>query len=482
MRDAVISAPLPPPPSPLATARKRPPPRWGVQTGLLQTRQPAFWLFCACLVLGLLYGLLLQLAELVSSPSGWLVGWLLLLLYIAPVLLVIRWLDSYEPEPRSLMIGAFLWGFLVAPLFAGLGNDLWGVVIAKLAGAEFASAWSGALTAPLIEETYKFLGVAVLFLIARPEFDDLLDGFVYGALVGLGFAVAEDLMYFIFNFGGNVGGVIDGFYLRVVLSGLYGHVTFTGISGIGLAYFVSHKHDRPLGRRLLVAAGLLLLAMFAHFFWNSPLLDWLPSVELYTAIKGLPFLIGLIVLLYLARRRENDALAEVLAGEVGQGGLLPEELDALRGWRARRSAAARVRQAAGPAAEQLFKQLQREQIRLALISSAVESVDDAALLMQRARGQAMRAQLWQMPGVAGALGLAPDSAAAALAAGPPHWSANATIAPAGAWAFATPDWNDRRRLALPPSVPMQVMQQRDSWVLVRAASGWLGWTDVRYLA
>lgn len=192
-----MSASFAPPPS-TANQRSRPPPRWGVQTGLFQVRQPAFWLFVVALILGALYGLLTQLIQIVISPAGWALSWFLLLLYIVPVVLVIRWLDLYEKEPRSLLIGAFLWGALVALMFSALGNDAWGVVIAKLGGAEFASQWSAALTAPVIEETYKYLGVVVLYLIARTEFDDLIDGFVYGALTGLGFAVAEDVYYFIF--------------------------------------------------------------------------------------------------------------------------------------------------------------------------------------------------------------------------------------------------------------------------------------------
>jgi RsiW-degrading membrane proteinase PrsW (M82 family) len=433
------------------------------------------------IALGLMYAVLLQLAELITSPQGWLLSWALLLLYIAPVVLVIRFLDSYEREPRSMMLGAFLWGFLVAPLFAGLSNDFWGVVIAKVGGADFAADWSAALTAPVVEETYKYLGIVVLFLIARTEFDDLLDGFVYGALIGLGFAVAEDLMYFIFNFGGSVDAVIQGFYLRVVLSGLYGHVTYTGIAGIGFAYFVTRRGDRSLARRTLVAGGLLLLAMGAHFFWNSPLLDSLPDF-LYVAVKGMPFLIGLVILLYLARKRENDDLASVLAGETGRAGLLDIEMEDLRSWRVRRRTRQKVRQAAGPAAGKLFDQLQREQLRLALVASSVDSVDDASLLAQRGRCQALRLQLWQMPGAIGALGLTPEAVDAARLAAPPPWAPTSSVAQGGAWALATPDWNDRRRIALPPGTPLQVIEERSSWLLVRASNGWLGWTDSHYLA
>jgi RsiW-degrading membrane proteinase PrsW (M82 family) len=469
------------PPAPPVAPPKRPAPRWGVQTGLFQLRQPAFWLLVVALVMGTLFSLLLLLFALSRSPAGLLLSIALMLFYIVPVALVVRWLDGYEREPRSLMIGAFLWGLLVAPLFSSLGNDFWGVVIAKLGGAEFASRWSSAITAPIVEETYKYLGIVVLFLIARAEFDDLIDGFVYGALVGLGFAVAEDILYFMFVFGGSVQQVIDGFYLRVILSGLYGHVTFTGIAGIGLAYFVSHRFDRPLLNRLAVAAGLLLLAMTAHFVWNSPWLWRELPLELATMFKGLPFLIGLIVLLWLARKRENDALSEVLAGEIGRPGLLAGEMEVLRNARARRAAARRVRQSAGPEAARLLKQLQREQVKLALVGTAVDSADDAGLLQQRAVCQGLRQRLWQMPGVTAALGLTPDVVDAAAAVAPAPWARNAIVGATGGWALATPDWNDGRRIGLPPRLELQVIQERGPWVLVRSRDGWLGWSDGRYL-
>ena len=61
---------LPPPPGPVVS--HRPPPRWGVQKGLIQPRQFAFWLFVVAIVLGTLYGLLLQLASLLIAAPVWL--------------------------------------------------------------------------------------------------------------------------------------------------------------------------------------------------------------------------------------------------------------------------------------------------------------------------------------------------------------------------------------------------------------------------
>jgi RsiW-degrading membrane proteinase PrsW (M82 family) len=472
--------PLPPPPTSTPSRRA---PRWGIQLGLFQPRQFAFYLFLVSIILGALYGVVVQIVEVVISPAGWALSWLLMLLYIVPVALVIRWVDLYEREPRSMVIGAFLWGALVGPLFAGFGNDLWGVFIAKAFGGEFASQWSAALTAPVIEETYKYLGIVVLYLIARLEVDDLIDGFVYGALIGLGFAVAEDIFYFMFHFGGSVGAVIEGFYVRVIASGLYGHVTFTGIAGIGFAYFVSRRGSVAFARRLGVAAGLLLLAMLAHFIWNSPLFDDLP-ILLYGVVKGSPFLIGLILLLYLARRRENTALAEVLTPELSRGGVLGPELALLRDRKARREGTHRIAAAAGPMAEQAWKQLQREQIKLALVTSAVDSADDARVIQQRGLVQGLRARLLQFPNVSAALGVAPDAAAELVATGTRFlapFAADKLVGPAGAWAWATPDQYDPRRLVLAARLPLQVMETRGDWLLVRSQSGWYGWTGMPYL-
>ncbi len=470
------TAPLPPPPG--ATAGARTAPRWGLQIGLFQPRQPAFWLFVVALLVGGLYFVFEQVIGLALAPAGLVLSWLLMLLYVVPVFLVVRWLDLYEREPRSLVIGAFLWGALVAPTFAGFGNSFWGVVVAKLGGGEFASQWAAALTAPPVEEIYKFLGVVVLFLIARLEFDDLIDGFVYGALVGLGFTFAEDIYYFIFVFGGDVASVLEGFYVRVIASGLYGHVLYTGLAGIGLAYFVSHKADRSLAKRLAVVIGLLFLAMAGHFFWNSPIFDDLP-ILLYGVVKGMPFLIGVALLLVLARRREHAALEGILAEEVGGPGISATELHLLRNRKARRAARSVIARQGGGGAEQALRRLQKEQLNLAMVASAVETRDDARLHQQRELVRMLRAPLLQVPGAAAALGYGIDPVA-----GPPPpvaFTPDRAIGTSGAWAWSTPNQADPMRIVLAPGLQVAVVERRGDWALIRSASGWHGWTGEPYL-
>ncbi len=392
---------LPPPPAP---ARRR----WAANGTLFRFRSPAFLLFAALvLVTGFLSVEQQQLFRDVS-PAGWALSWLLLALYALPVFLLVYVLDLYEREPLSLLLGAFVWGAIVATTLAAYANEGWGLVVARLGGPEFASRWTAALTAPFVEEILKVAGIALIALIAAEEFDDVLDGFVYGALCGLGFAVVEDVFYFISVFGGTPAGVLSGFWVRVVSGGLYGHVLYTGFSGMGIAYVVSRRDEEPLGRRIAVAAGLLGAGVGGHFLWNSPLLNLFPRtvegvgdllrIPLAAAVKGLPLLLFVVVLVRLARRREHRWLEIALRSEIGSPGLTAAELGVLLDPRARRHARREMRARAGEHGARLLKRLQREQINLAM--TRVRAVDDRdpALERQRAYCKSLRDALEAIPG------------------------------------------------------------------------------------
>ncbi|MDP8904102.1 MAG: PrsW family intramembrane metalloprotease, partial [Chloroflexota bacterium] len=219
-------------------------PRWGVQTGFLQRNQPAFWLFVVLVALAGLVVFTRMMAGLADYPVGWIFGALMLVIYVAPVALAIYFLDLFEREPISLLVASFLWGAVVVFALSIETNTALIVAIAKLAGVNFAQTWGMAIVPPIIEETFKFLGVVTIYLLARNEIDDLLDGFIYGAMIGLGFAAVEHMHFFMDAIGGTggrdqLGPVLGSFFLRVVLFGAYGHATLTGITGIGLAYYVT---------------------------------------------------------------------------------------------------------------------------------------------------------------------------------------------------------------------------------------------------
>jgi RsiW-degrading membrane proteinase PrsW (M82 family) len=376
---------------------------------LLQPREPAFWVFAFFVATGALQmaQVLSQLSEV--SRSGWALSWLLLAIYALPVFVLIYRLDLYEREPVSLALGAFVWGAFAATSLS-LSAAGWDQVVADAFGATFSGRWGPAITAPLVEETLKGVGVVLIYLIARDELDDVMDGFVYGALVGLGFAVVEDVLYFMAAFGGTPAGVLEGFYVRVVSSGLYGHVLYTGLVGMAVGYVVTRRTKRTLGRRLLVAAGLCGLAVAAHALWNSPLLDLLPTepiegaewlmVPVALAAKGLPLLLLVAIALRLAHRRERRWLDDALTAEVPFDGISADELATLRDPARRRAATRAMRARAGRRAADLQRRLQREQINLAMVATRVATPDDPALLAQRDHCRSLRDALAAIPGAA----------------------------------------------------------------------------------
>jgi RsiW-degrading membrane proteinase PrsW (M82 family) len=396
----VTAAAAPAPPAPHLRR-----PRWGYRTSLWQIHQPAFWLFVILLGLGLYNVILEHVLFLEISPSGLALSWLLLAMYGVPVVLLILFLDLYEREPISLMVGAFLWGAVVATSASGLANNGWGLVIEGLTDPTFAARWTPALTAPWVEETMKGLGVLMIYLIARGEMDDIMDGLVYGALVGLGFAIYEDVFYFIGVFGGSIGGVLIGFFVRVIASGLYGHILWTGLTGIGIAYFTSRRGEAAFGRRLTVAIGLFAVGVFGHFLWNSPLLDLYPSqlsepgdyiqIVLAALVKGIPMLVFVVLMIALARRREHRWLRHALASEVGRGGLDERELHVLESPARRRRARREVAARGGAVASSTMRKLHREQVNLAMIVTRVHQDDHPDLLRQREYCRQLREWLAQ---------------------------------------------------------------------------------------
>jgi RsiW-degrading membrane proteinase PrsW (M82 family) len=386
----------------------------------LQPRLPAFWLYVVVVALTGIVAIAEQNLFREMSPDGWVLSWGLVIVYAAPVAALVYLLDLYEREPISMLIAAFVWGAVAATTLSAIGNAGWGVVVARAAGPEFASRWTAALTAPFVEETLKGVGVVLIVLIARDEVDDVMDGFVYGALCGLGFAVVEDVFYFIAVFGGDVGGVLQGFFVRVIAAGLYSHVLYTGLVGMAVGILITRRDERSRRERFLPAALMASAAVVGHFLWNSPLLEFFPAhpweggewllILLATAVKGLPFLVFVVVAVRLAHARERRWLRATLSGEFEDDAITPEELAILESPRRRFRARRQLRRRSGEHASRLSKRLQREQINLAMVRTRVASEDDPALHRQRALCRSLRDALQAIPGAASAAAASGGSA------------------------------------------------------------------------
>src|SRR5206468_2432810 len=111
------------------------------------------------------------------------------------VILVVRWIDRWEPEPRPALLFAVLWGAGVAVSVA-LIFDLGIELAAHATGARPSSFLQAVVQAPIVEEAGKGFGVLLLLWFGRRWFDGPIDGVVYAATVAAGFAFTENVLYF----------------------------------------------------------------------------------------------------------------------------------------------------------------------------------------------------------------------------------------------------------------------------------------------
>ena len=375
-------------------------PGWGRPHPLWRPELAVVWLTLGLMLFG---AVLLQsrigpaFVREVSAASLAVVIWVL---YAVPFVLIVRQLDLLEPEPPAFLACAFAWGALVAAPVALVANTSGRAIITNLHGASAAEDWTGVWVAPATEEVMKVLGVVVMVLVARQQITTVLDGLVYGAFVGLGFQVVENLLYTTDQLRGLLFGrepgqaVLDVFALRGLELGLWSHVVYSGLAGFGVAYAVAHRRGGPAGRAL-VAVGCLVLAWALHAIWNAPFTD-VPDgagqaqrLAVYAA-KGVPALLLVLALVWLAGRREVVWLDAVLHDEDEVTVSASDRL-ALVTRRARRAAVAGARRQGGGPAARAARNLQAAQVHLALCKTRT---DDAQVLgSARARVAAARAEL-----------------------------------------------------------------------------------------
>ena len=157
-----------------------------VEAPLHLNRQVAYWLFLA-LVGGCMTLVLATQSRLFAAyPSAWLLSVVLLAATGIPAGYILYRLDEFEPEPASLIAVAVIWGGVVAVTFAAIVNGQMYDFFQHVIPARTVESWAASLTAPINEELYKGLGLVLIYLMARREFSDVMDGLIYGAMIGLG--------------------------------------------------------------------------------------------------------------------------------------------------------------------------------------------------------------------------------------------------------------------------------------------------------
>ena len=253
------------------------------------------------------------------------------------IFMLVNFMDRFEREPWFLRLAAFLWGAIIAippALFIEKQVDArisgW---LASNAGNALLHTLAQGLNAGITEETIKGLGLLLLLIVLRDEFDNVTDGIVYGALIGAGFAMVENFGYFAEN-GNNVLVLIVG---RLVL-GWLGHSTFIACFGAALGYI---RHTRSRWKQIVIPFIGYLLAVSLHSFFDFVDLQASQMIQTagasnaaanYALIAVIgnyipPFLaqMGLLYILIKSLAHEAAVIREFLAIEVSNGVVLVDE-------------------------------------------------------------------------------------------------------------------------------------------------------------
>jgi RsiW-degrading membrane proteinase PrsW (M82 family) len=248
----------------------------------------------------------------------------------------IYYADVTTQEPLTLLVGTFLLGVLFAG-FAGILNGFFGVPVQAIGSGFGLVPFLGQvffffLIVGPVEETVKLLAVR-LYAFRDNRFDAVVDGAVYGAVAGLGFATIENALYI----AQNTEMVTGTAQLLAASSDITavralagpGHVIYSAFAGyyLGLAKF------NPDDAGPIVLKGLL-IASLIHAVYNtlaSPLtaiLAGIYNVDFLVAFFGFVIVYDSIFGLLLLKKIDAYRQAYHRAhADRDEAGLRPEQTE-----------------------------------------------------------------------------------------------------------------------------------------------------------
>jgi len=285
------------------------------------------------LVIAVLVGAFLLVVQFLVPPlfmdnpidlyAAMFIGGLLAFPAGAMYLTVPRLLDRYDPEPAYALVGCLLWGGIVACAFSALVNTGMAVVGEVVGGPGGGDILGAVVSAPIVEEGFKGLGIWGVFFFLRREFDGVVDGIIYATFVALGFATIENVVYYsgAASHGQDVLAVT--FVLRGVLAP-WGHPVYTSMTGIGFG--LARETKRAWVRWTAPVIGYL-GAVFLHFVWNASATFGEGVVWLLLLPIWLLFVLGFVVMIIVLVARRGKIIRQHLLDEVALGTISQQELE-----------------------------------------------------------------------------------------------------------------------------------------------------------
>jgi RsiW-degrading membrane proteinase PrsW (M82 family) len=319
------------------------------------------------LIVGLIVSSLCALVVLgIDALNGapFIVGFILAILPVPLLVSLVLMLDRLEPEPWRALVFAFMWGAGVAVLGALLLNTAGYELLTKPVFGDRGELVTASIGAPLVEESLKGAVLFGFLWFRRHELDGLTDGIIYAAMVALGFAMMENIGYYM--------RAVDQHNLEAVfiMRGLispFGHPLFTSMTGLGVAYAALHRGSARVAAPIAGLCG----AMILHGTWNFSTAFGLGGL---TVAYGIDFciLVGLILIVTRERRQTVRLIRLHLPMYASTGLVTPQDVHMLGNIGLRRRARQWARMAGGSGAARAMGDYQLAATELALLHQRAE--------------------------------------------------------------------------------------------------------------
>lgn len=302
-----------------------------------------------------------------TGVTGFVIGFIASLIPLSAVLLAVYIIDRWEPEPKRLLLFAFVWGAAVSISVTLLLQPVFALAAAPPVGMDYTT-FAVTVQAPVVEEFAKSLGLLLLLVLARKHFDGPVDGVVFAFTIAGGFAFTENILYFGRAIAESATPGTDlamVFFLRGVMSP-FAHAIFTGTTGLILGFAARRWHP---GLSVVAFVVGLVPAMLLHSMWNSMGQDFLVQ---YIVVQVPIFLVAVVVIVLL-RVAESRLTRQRLLEYAAAGWFTPREVEMLATAGGRRSGVRWAKQfGRGPQ----MKAFQRSATRLAFIRQRILSGRD----------------------------------------------------------------------------------------------------------